>query len=122
MARCIKSWDRPGWPKPGQEVHIKSGQKLVLEAGNELTLKVGGSFIKLDASGITLVGGAIKLNSGGSPNSSRAGREKLPRPTRRDNQPSRTRGSGPDQRHPHRADRGGSGEESNPSTFYLFSE
>jgi type VI secretion system secreted protein VgrG len=39
----------------------------MLEAGSELTFKAGGSFIKLDASGLTLVGPVIKVNSGGSP-------------------------------------------------------
>ncbi|MGE6793730.1 type VI secretion system tip protein TssI/VgrG [Pseudomonas guineae] len=49
----------------GQEIHLSSGQKVVLEAGSELTLKAAGSFIKLDASGITLIGPIIKINSGG---------------------------------------------------------
>ncbi|MGE8358639.1 type VI secretion system tip protein TssI/VgrG [Pseudomonas sp.] len=51
----------------GQEIHLSSGLKVVLEAGSELTLKGGGSFIKLDAGGITLVGPNIKINSGGAP-------------------------------------------------------
>ncbi|WP_270826099.1 type VI secretion system tip protein VgrG [Aeromonas sp. Y318-1] len=51
----------------GQEVHLKSGNKIVLEAGAELTLKVGSSFVKVDPSGVTLVGPSIKMNSGGSP-------------------------------------------------------
>ena len=41
----------------------------MLEAGSELTLKGGGSFIKLDGGGITLVGPVIKINSGGAPGS-----------------------------------------------------
>jgi type VI secretion system secreted protein VgrG len=53
----------------GQEIHLSSGQKVVLEAGSELTLKAAGSFIKLDAGGITLVGPVIKINSGGAPGS-----------------------------------------------------
>ncbi|WP_236758012.1 type VI secretion system tip protein TssI/VgrG, partial [Aeromonas veronii] len=53
----------------GQEIHFKSGQKVVLEAGAEITLKVGGSFLKVDPSGVTLVGPTIKMNSGGSPGS-----------------------------------------------------
>ena len=53
----------------GQEIHLSSGQKVVLEAGSELTFKAAGSFIKLDASGITLVGPVIKFNSGGGPGS-----------------------------------------------------
>lgn len=53
----------------GQEVHVKSGGKVVLEAGAELTLKVGGSFMKITPAGLSLVGPAINLNSGGSPGS-----------------------------------------------------
>jgi len=50
----------------GGEVHLKAGQKVVIEAGSELTIKAGGSFVKVDASGVSLVGPAINLNSGGS--------------------------------------------------------
>ena len=53
----------------GQEIHLSCGQKVVLEASSELTFKAAGSFIKLDASGITLVGPIIKFNSGGAPGS-----------------------------------------------------
>ncbi|PYC23679.1 type VI secretion system tip protein VgrG, partial [Aquipseudomonas alcaligenes] len=49
----------------GNEIHLSSGLKVVLEAGAELTFKAAGSFIKLDASGVTLVGPQIKINSGG---------------------------------------------------------
>ena len=51
----------------GQELHIKSGQKAVFEANGEITLKAGGSFIKLNASGVTIVGPQVKINAGGSP-------------------------------------------------------
>ncbi|MBF3346666.1 type VI secretion system tip protein VgrG, partial [Pseudomonas aeruginosa] len=51
----------------GQEIHLSSGLKVVLEAGAELTLKGGGSFLKLDASGVTLSGANVRVNSGGSP-------------------------------------------------------
>ncbi|MZI95289.1 type VI secretion system tip protein VgrG [Vibrio sp. CAIM 722] len=50
----------------GSEVHLKAGNKIVLDAGDELTISASGSFIKLDASGVTVVGSAINLNSGGS--------------------------------------------------------
>ena len=53
--------------KAGNEIHLKAGQKMVIEAGMELTVKAGGSFIKLDAGGITVVGPVIKLNAGGAP-------------------------------------------------------
>ncbi|WP_434457595.1 type VI secretion system tip protein VgrG [Stutzerimonas urumqiensis] len=51
----------------GNEIHLSSGLKVILEAGSELTFKAAGSFVKLDASGVTLVGPVIKVNSGGSP-------------------------------------------------------
>ncbi len=38
----------------------------MVEAGAELTLKAGGSFVKVDAGGVHLVGLAINLNAGGS--------------------------------------------------------
>jgi len=50
----------------GNEVHIKAGQKVVIEAGAEITLKVGGTFVKIDPSGVFNVGSAIGLNAGGS--------------------------------------------------------
>ncbi|WP_415753869.1 type VI secretion system tip protein TssI/VgrG [Pseudomonas leptonychotis] len=62
----------------GQEIHLSSGQKVVLEAGSELTLKAAGSFIKLDAGGITLVGPIIKINSGGGPGSGSGAAPVLP--------------------------------------------
>ncbi|MEH6491697.1 type VI secretion system Vgr family protein, partial [Halopseudomonas sp.] len=53
--------------KAGSEIHLSSGMKVVLEAGMEITFKVGGSFVKLDPSGVTLVGPSVKINSGGGP-------------------------------------------------------
>ena len=47
------------------ELHIKANT-LLLEASSKLTLKVGGSFISLEAAAISLAGGALNLNSGGS--------------------------------------------------------
>ncbi|MBF57504.1 MAG: type VI secretion system tip protein VgrG [Halomonas sp.] len=51
----------------GQEIHHKAGMKVVIEAGSEITLKVGGSFIKLDPSGVSIVGSQVNINSGGNP-------------------------------------------------------
>jgi len=62
----------------GNEIHVSSGLKVVLEAGSELTFKAGGSFIKLDASGITMVGPLIRMNSGGSPGKGSAAAPILP--------------------------------------------
>ncbi len=53
----------------GREVHHKAGSKVVLDAGAELTIAAGGSFLKLDPSGITLSGPSIRINSGGAPGS-----------------------------------------------------
>ena len=55
--------------KAAREIHLKAGQKMVIEAGSEITLAAGGSFIKIDAGGVTLVGPMAKLNAGGSPGS-----------------------------------------------------
>jgi len=40
---------------------------IVIEGQSALTIKVGGSFVKLDAGGVTIVGPMVKINSGGSP-------------------------------------------------------
>ena len=53
----------------GTEVHHKAGAKVVLDAGAELTIAAGGSFLKLDPSGVTLSGPTLKINSGGAPGS-----------------------------------------------------
>ncbi len=53
--------------KVGTDYYLYAGQDLVLEAGSSLTLKVGGNFIKIDASGITILGTKVDINcSGGS--------------------------------------------------------
>ncbi|WP_130926187.1 type VI secretion system Vgr family protein, partial [Pseudomonas extremaustralis] len=62
----------------GREIHLSSGLKAVLEAGIELTLKAGGSFIKIDPSGVWISGPATNLNSGGSPGSGTAVAPLLP--------------------------------------------
>ena len=51
----------------GQAIHLQAGTNIVLDARSELTIQAGGSFIKLDAGGITLQGPCIRLNSGGEP-------------------------------------------------------
>ncbi|MCV4341449.1 type VI secretion system Vgr family protein [Pseudomonas capsici] len=51
----------------GEEIHLKSGDRLVIDAGMELTLRVGGSFIKLDHSGVSINGPLVRTNQGGYP-------------------------------------------------------
>ncbi|MGQ7959576.1 type VI secretion system Vgr family protein [Pseudomonas sp. SP16.1] len=53
----------------GNEIHYNAGSKVVIDAGMELTATGGGSFLKLDPSGVTLSGATIKMNSGGGPGS-----------------------------------------------------
>ncbi|WP_312934602.1 type VI secretion system tip protein TssI/VgrG [Pseudomonas sp.] len=62
----------------GQEIHLSSGLKMVLEAGSELTLKAGGSFIRIDAGGVTISGPVVNVNSGGSPGSGAGAAPVLP--------------------------------------------
>jgi len=50
----------------------------VLDAGSELTLKAGGSFIKIDGSGVTVSGPVVYVNSGGSPGSGTAAAPLMP--------------------------------------------
>ncbi|MBX8575972.1 type VI secretion system tip protein VgrG [Pseudomonas cichorii] len=51
----------------GREIHYYAGDKVVLEGGMEFTAKAGGSFIKIDAGGVTISGAQVKTNSGGAP-------------------------------------------------------
>ncbi len=53
----------------GANVHIKGATNVVIEAGTKLTLKVGGSFVVIESAGVSIVGGTVKINSGGSPGS-----------------------------------------------------
>ena len=62
----------------GQEIHIKVGEKVVLEADAEMTVKAGGSFVNVAPGGITMVGPAIKLNTGDSPGKGSGWAGKLP--------------------------------------------
>lgn len=62
----------------GTEIHHKAGMKVVIEAGAELTLKAGGSFLKLDPSGVTVSGPSVRMNSGGGPGSGSGVADKAP--------------------------------------------
>lgn len=50
----------------GQNLSWRSNHQAIYHAGVELTLQAGGSFIKLDPSGITLSGPVVTMNQGGS--------------------------------------------------------
>ncbi|WP_285274730.1 type VI secretion system tip protein VgrG [Halopseudomonas bauzanensis] len=62
----------------GQEIHLSSGMKVVLESGSEITFKAGGSFVKIDPSGISMVGPQVRMNSGGSAGKGSGAAPKLP--------------------------------------------
>ncbi len=49
-----------------KEIHLKAGTSLVIEATKDLTLKGPGGFIRIDASGVTIRGTMVLINSGGS--------------------------------------------------------
>jgi type VI secretion system secreted protein VgrG len=64
--------------RAGREVHGAAGRKAVIEAGAELTIKAGGSFIRIDSSGVYVGGTKVRINSGGSPGSGSGARPLLP--------------------------------------------
>jgi type VI secretion system secreted protein VgrG len=55
-----------------QNLYIK-GMQVVIQAMTGMTLSVGGNFITIDASGVTILGTMVNINSGGSPLSGSAG-------------------------------------------------
>jgi type VI secretion system secreted protein VgrG len=64
--------------RTGFETHLEAGIKTVFEAGSELTIKAGGSFIRLDSSGVTINGARVAFNAGGSPGSGTGAAPLLP--------------------------------------------
>ena len=53
------------------EISLKSGSKTSIDAGSELNLMAGGSSIKLSASGVSICGASVGINSGGGASSGR---------------------------------------------------
>ncbi|HEV7801772.1 MAG TPA: type VI secretion system tip protein TssI/VgrG [Burkholderiales bacterium] len=47
-------------------IHLKAGTTVIIEAGTQISLKVGGNFIDIGPSGVTIVGTMVLINSGGS--------------------------------------------------------
>ena len=50
----------------GEAIHFKAGMTVVIEAGMQLSLKVGGNFIDIGPSGVSIVGTMVMINSGGA--------------------------------------------------------
>jgi type VI secretion system secreted protein VgrG len=59
-------------------VHIKATSGVVIDGGMSLTIKVGGTFITLDPSGVSIVGPMVKNNSGGSAGSANSAAKASP--------------------------------------------
>jgi type VI secretion system secreted protein VgrG len=55
--------------KTKDELYLDGDTNVVIESKTTLTLMVGGNFIKIDATGVTIVGTMVLINSGGSPGS-----------------------------------------------------
>jgi type VI secretion system secreted protein VgrG len=55
-----------------QNLYI-SGMQVVIQATTGMTLSVGGNFITIDSTGVTIFGTMVNINSGGSPLSGNAG-------------------------------------------------
>ncbi|WP_246014660.1 type VI secretion system Vgr family protein [Geomonas oryzae] len=51
----------------GEDIHIKAARNIVIESVARVSLKVAGSFINIDSAGVTIVGGDVAINRGGSP-------------------------------------------------------
>jgi len=47
-------------------IHVKGGFRVIIEAGAQISLKAGGSFIDIGASGISISGALVTINSGGA--------------------------------------------------------
>jgi type VI secretion system secreted protein VgrG len=59
-------------------VHITATSGIVIDGGMSLTIKVGGTFITLDPSGVSITGPMIKNNSGGSAGSASSAKNASP--------------------------------------------
>lgn len=61
----------------GEAIHLKAGTTLVLEGG-DITLRGPGGFIRIDASGVTIDGAAVRLQDGGAPGAGPGARPAAP--------------------------------------------
>ncbi len=62
----------------GSQTHLKSGTAFTVEATQDITIKGPGGFLRIDASGVTISGTAIKINAGGSAGKGRGANPELP--------------------------------------------
>lgn len=57
----------------GQTFYVNAGMNVVIEAGMQITLKVGGNFVDIGPSGVTIQGTMVLINSGGAAGSASPG-------------------------------------------------
>ncbi|MDC0744591.1 type VI secretion system Vgr family protein [Polyangium mundeleinium] len=62
----------------GQEIHLAAGTSVVIEGALDLTLKGPGGFIRIDPSGVSIVGNLVRINSGGAPGAGSGARPDAP--------------------------------------------
>ena len=61
-------------------LYIKTGKHAVIEGGSSFCFKMGGNFITIDPSGVTIKGTMVKINAGGNALSGTAGACEPPKP------------------------------------------
>jgi type VI secretion system secreted protein VgrG len=66
--RCGQGWSS----EVSGDAYLKA-TNIVLEATNAITVKVGGNFITIDPTGVTIQGSLVKINSGGAAGSGSPG-------------------------------------------------
>lgn len=50
----------------GANIYLKAGQNLIIEAGTKLSIKIGSNFVDISASGVSINGSQVLINSGGA--------------------------------------------------------
>ncbi|HSN97253.1 MAG TPA: Mbeg1-like protein, partial [Candidatus Nanopelagicales bacterium] len=61
-----------------QQLHLLAGENLVGEGSEDVTVKGPGGFFRIDASGITIKGTVVNINTGGTPGRGRGSRPESP--------------------------------------------
>lgn len=51
----------------GKAAHLKAGQAMVGEASEDVTIAGPGGFLRIDATGVTIKGTLVRINTGASP-------------------------------------------------------
>lgn len=64
--------------KAREQVHVVAGEGLVGEATDEVTVSGPGGFLRIDASGVTIVGTVVKINAGGTPRKGKGSKPEAP--------------------------------------------